>query len=1812
MARREESSRLEAEAVQKIKGQLPTEPTYTPQRIYLLRFLSKLAANTTHGLLKTIPFSQAIMATALQQQLAAISAKSTDQLNLKAQKQRHAKSLLFEPREAATQSFDTLFQICGEGFDDLCALDARFRGFSSNLFAPSSVEVERELLNKKENDELDIVVGQFFGLVCGRLLLRPALKCVEWLIRRWKVLEHNVDTLLLAFIPYHGHDVFPTLMSILPPQLPPTFGFLRPYVAALQCPPRHAVVAAAVSNPAFTTQLSGFVLNSAKRRHHGSALIAFWASVMAQAVDGMLNAGQSGRPEVRKQKMEDVLLRILPVLQEALSIKDVPELYMATCMIMTIMATKAHLDDRVLGAMMEAVTGSWATETLEDGLLCLAVLAEEKTLLEQPAVVTKSIMKTDEAVSTLNKLGTRHRTGKLALGTVLSAAKSNFSIESPASLWTLAENAALDGQHYETLCRELLSGVAASTTEKPTNNKQHALLQHLSSSPEASQYVQNAVRSAGKDMKKLGLKLVEPPQPEAMMIDEPVEEQDTKAPAVDFSEIMAGLPTSTESTSCVAPSVASDYVQAYCEAFQIAMKKEEWLGHFLQMSSLRQSEADKRPDFLSALAAIWTSSKSAIARSGAITVATETVSKNHGMDYQVLIPYIMAALGDSSQSVRQAAAKLVLAMSQVGEKGAASLKTWSKDSIYGKKTGNLHQLSAQDAGKFLSAVVCPVLEDCILDPTFLTRNVTEKLNDSDLKSALRSSVCSFIASHAVLTNIVEVRLGLLSLFARFGKVASHARKESIVPYLQDLSREVKADKTEEQAAIRCLSHRTGEEIETLQEIAQRSRSGLAQLAFTRLRELFSNIKAQSQISVAEFLLEQCILPASDTDDEAFRTTSSQEALRDAPLTGEVLAHLLESLPTPATLQDQERPSKRRRTSKTNAEEPKNVDRTQLDVALRKVTLVLELVEATASSKRAEPMPQLLKGLFQLLGEVHRWRALADSDLVYVQSLVLGDLLSVVNGLEAPTAKKLDRSVLRTDLIVEALRSTSSPQVHNTAILLISRLATLAPETVLHSVMPLFTFMSTNTLRQADQYASHVVNMTVESIVPPLAASLKKGGRDLIQGASELLLSFTAAWEHMPLHRRLATFKHLVQTLGEGEALFAVVAMLVERYRQDNTLAAFVKELCNACRVDTQLLAVSQYLNLIQEACKPRRPVADAILGFGEKNTEQVRESIVVLFDGLPTILANPTLRKGIASEMKKSEENAEQIRKVYGNVLERIVSFPRAQTGKGGVDVADTRIVAANERALEALLGLMPTEEFIEASAGLMQTGSEAVRSRVFTSLTERVGHAKQSNMTLRTVFIDALPNCTAFLVPSQPISVRRAAVECIDGIAEKFGKLDRAAFAEAAEAVASDAALGTSEGRLRITSLLCLASMVENLAEDMLGLIPTVLDKALGFVENKNGSEAVDIRDAVFTFLNALLDTLPFTLSAAYLDRAIVAAGKSVQQDGERAWAVQQFSALAAKKVSFPELSAAEARVWESITQTGGESALLCVEILQQAIKTHSKAVVTRHASNVFPAMLKAFDLRRVLSPEEGAEAFDVVGVTAMDMTLKLNDTTFRPFFLRLVSWAADELPKSDATGRTLRGIALYDFAHRLFEQLGGLVTSYSGVVLEHAVAVLEAADSASQEGRELLAHVLRAMQSSFSHDQDDFWSAPQHFDAIREPLINLLVSSTALSVKSIIPAITAFADSVSASQDNIKTINTSIMALLKHEKDEIRLAAVTCERAVTQGLGFEWLNLLPEMLPVISELLEDDNEDVERDTLAWVREIESITGESLEGMLQ
>lgn len=80
------------------------------------------------------------------------------------------------------------------------------------------------------------------------------------------------------------------------------------------------------------------------------------------------------------------------------------------------------------------------------------------------------------------------------------------------------------------------------------------------------------------------------------------------------------------------------------------------------------------------------------------------------------------------------------------------------------------------------------------------------------------------------------------------------------------------------------------------------------------------------------------------------------------------------------------------------------------------------------------------------------------------------------------------------------------------------------------------------------------------MVPQLASSLRKRNKNVLAGVADLLLSFTAAFEHIPQHRRLDLFRQLAITLDPKESLAAIVALLVDRYSTSASQRKFVIEL----------------------------------------------------------------------------------------------------------------------------------------------------------------------------------------------------------------------------------------------------------------------------------------------------------------------------------------------------------------------------------------------------------------------------------------------------------------------------------------------------------------------------------------------------------------------------------------------------------------------------------------------------------------------------
>ncbi len=82
-------------------------------------------------------------------------------------------------------------------------------------------------------------------------------------------------------------------------------------------------------------------------------------------------------------------------------------------------------------------------------------------------------------------------------------------------------------------------------------------------------------------------------------------------------------------------------------------------------------------------------------------------------------------------------------------------------------------------------------------------------------------------------------------------------------------------------------------------------------------------------------------------------------------------------------------------------------------------------------------------------------------------------------------------------------------------------------------------------------------------------SLRKRRTGSMSGMSELLLSFVAAFEHVPVDRRLPLFCSLVEIIGVDECLFALLLLLHHKHPDSKEVLQFSISLLDCYGVETQ-------------------------------------------------------------------------------------------------------------------------------------------------------------------------------------------------------------------------------------------------------------------------------------------------------------------------------------------------------------------------------------------------------------------------------------------------------------------------------------------------------------------------------------------------------------------------------------------------------------------------------------------------------------------
>jgi U3 small nucleolar RNA-associated protein 10 len=926
-----------------------------------------------------------------------------------------------------------------------------------------------------------------------------------------RVHEYNAECLLFTYLPYHNTPQFLALLSILPPTTPTALRFLLPYIQSPTNPPRRTIVYTAINTPAFFKAYQSYIGQVITAGHQASLMLSFWSGITVESIFGILNNSSSGRKEIQDQTTEGLVLEVLPVLNTCMRAKYGAETVAACYAIVIMLVNQAKVGDNILDGLMEAVVLAHDEESVNECLACLAIIAGERSAAQIPAKVFKRLLRIPQLSQSLMTISKQCRIGRLVLGCALGALSNNTRLDDKDSLFLdLMGSRLLTESHL----RIVLSALLLLLRDSAPGSEEHAQLLALATKLIESQHLMRMLQDVAKDnnadLGQLGLIF---DQPLIAARTEGADSEDEDMVDADEDPTLGSaftiqLPAITTASFLNHQSTETFINVADAFAHAVSARK---LERFLSAGALHRQDALKKTLYFSFLARMWSGTRPVPVRLAALRAAISAVKQlDNAVALQHLLPYVVGALTDPAPTVRRSAATLVGTMSG---KSAANSKsaTWGSSDLYGKANKKLEELSEDDFNTLVSSMLVPILEESVMDPHFIIPALKDLLEGSQtsnnhpkhaIKAQSRASILSFFASHASLTSMLSLQLLLLPMFGFSGKVSDPVRSNSVLPLIRQwcgtaaaevsdaCATEGVANEDAERGFMGVLLPKEAKSAQLLQEIVSGSfnkeRDVLASVAFDRIKYLWPLFRSESRLSLAQCLLHVSFKESTESFDKLCRERAL-ETLRSVKLDSTILVTFLESMPSAVQMPEGPPAKKRRRTSRNEMARVELSSQEDLERLLRHFTLVLELIEGSEPGKH----PALFRPLFNIFGELQPLKQQSGSELVYLQSMILGSLSPIVNTLkvrlpehtcrscanllqaESDTAEY--QSAVRADLLIDCIRHSTSPQVQNSALLLIANLASWVPDLILHNLMPIFTFIGSTLLRQQDDYSAQVVD-----------------------------------------------------------------------------------------------------------------------------------------------------------------------------------------------------------------------------------------------------------------------------------------------------------------------------------------------------------------------------------------------------------------------------------------------------------------------------------------------------------------------------------------------------------------------------------------------------------------------------------------------------------------------------------------------------------------------------------------------------------------
>ncbi|NXV47006.1 HEAT1 protein, partial [Uria aalge] len=937
---------------------------------------------------------------------------------------------------------------------------------------------------------------------------------------------------------------------------------------------------------------------------------------------------------------------------------------------------------------------------------------------------------------------------------------------------------------------------------------------------------------------------------------------------------------------------------------------------------------------------------------------------------------------------------------------------------------------------------------------------------------------------------------------------------------------------------------------------------------------------------------------------------------------------------------------------------------------QRVMLILELLQHKKKLRRPQALvPALFNLLSRCLEPMTSEEENMEYTKQLILSCLLNVCQKLSSDGSKIPADTLDKEKFNVEVIVQCIRISKMPQTHHHALLLLAAVAGMFPDKVLHNIMPIFTFMGANVLRLDDTYTFQVINKTVQMVIPALIqaedSDLSESSGSVEEVVIKILRVFVDALPHVPEHRRLPILAQLITTVGGDKFLWVLLVLLFEQYvtktvtatsstDKDAVLEAdteFWISICCEFNVQSQfqsIMKIIQYLTELPEnkeddpgpkksgTCKTKIKNQDGQLFNVESHSDkQLRHFKFLSVSFMSQLLSSQSFVEKIV-ECEKTEE----LQKLEQRLLEEVLQYINtvASSVEGNVDKPTAKFwrVLLNKSydMLDKVNALLPTETFIPVIRGLMTNQLPSVRRKAMELLNNKVQQRTKWQKSQILQLLELVPElivtvqCKRKEEEEEQAINRQTALFSLKLLCKGFGTENPLPFVPVLKTAIDLISSEKEEKNVMGSALLCIAEVTCTLKAQAIPQLPRLMSALLKTLKSKK--ELVSNEIYLLSAITALLkvaETLPHFLSPYLLDclLQVVHLEKIVVEFGptsQISLRITSLKTILATRLAPRILLPAVTKCYSEVANTWKNCLAPLMNILKEHIVGMEKEDLIAHQSELTALFMKALDFRT----EHAEDDLEEVGKTEayiidslISMVMKLSEASFRPLFFKLFDWSKTESTLKD------RLLTFHRIADCIADRLKGLFTLFAGHLVKPFAETLNQvnvsktdeaffdSENSTEKSCLLLQFTIDCLHKLFLFDTQKFLSK-ERAETLMMPLVDQLENMLGGDEKfqervtaHLIPCIAQF--SVAMADDSLwKPLNYQILLKMRHTSSKVRFAALLALVEVAEKLKENYLVLLPESIPFLAELMEDECEEVEQQCQKTIQQLEAILGEPLQ----